>query len=287
MVDETRTTTVQIDGNSVHDAGCADGIDVRASGHSERHGRGREQHARPAQAGRSKQSILGDRDADDGHRAPDRATRRGTPRPTSAPPPSRTSARPTPKACSPTARATRTSSSASTATRSRTGSATSRRTASRSRRAMAARRWTSRSRTAPATTSSATSSRPPTFEGRDAQLQDRPRARCALDLRGQPGIPPGRARRRRRLPARGRLRLGQHDGREISNSLFTDCAADGLGVVSNVVDGSGRSSTRLRRRNSRITSNKLSNLRIATPHRSTELAAGSSTATSAGPRARR
>ena len=49
----------------------------------------------------------------------------------------------------------------------------------------------------------------------------------------------------------------------ISNSLFTDCAADGLGVVSNAVDGSGSvKHIGFDVRNSRITANKLSNIRI-------------------------
>jgi hypothetical protein len=50
----------------------------------------------------------------------------------------------------------------------------------------------------------------------------------------------------------------------ITNSVFTDCVADGLGVVSNVVDGSGAvKHLGFDVRNSRIRSNKLSNLRIA------------------------
>lgn len=51
----------------------------------------------------------------------------------------------------------------------------------------------------------------------------------------------------------------------ISSSRFTDCVADGLGVVSNVVDGSGPvKALSFDVRNSSISSNKLSNLRIAT-----------------------
>jgi hypothetical protein len=51
---------------------------------------------------------------------------------------------------------------------------------------------------------------------------------------------------------------------KITDSVFTDCAADGIGVISNVVDGSGtvkRLGFDVRR--SRIRSNKLSNLRVA------------------------
>jgi hypothetical protein len=50
----------------------------------------------------------------------------------------------------------------------------------------------------------------------------------------------------------------------ITDSVFTDCAADGVGVISNVVDGSGpvkRLGFDVRR--SRIRSNKLANLRVA------------------------
>jgi hypothetical protein len=50
----------------------------------------------------------------------------------------------------------------------------------------------------------------------------------------------------------------------ISNSLFTDCVADGLGVISNVVDGSDPAKhLGFDVRNSRIGSNQLSNLRVA------------------------
>ena len=50
----------------------------------------------------------------------------------------------------------------------------------------------------------------------------------------------------------------------ISNSLFTDCVADGIGIVSNVVDGAGSvKKIALDVRNSRIGDNKLSNLRVA------------------------
>jgi hypothetical protein len=59
----------------------------------------------------------------------------------------------------------------------------------------------------------------------------------------------------------------------ISNSRFTDCVADGLGVVSNVVDGAGAPQKKLSFdvRNSRITANKLSNLRVANVTPVTEL----------------
>jgi hypothetical protein len=51
---------------------------------------------------------------------------------------------------------------------------------------------------------------------------------------------------------------------QITNSLFTDCVADGLGVVSNVVDGSGAAKhIGFSVRNSRISANKLANIRIA------------------------
>jgi hypothetical protein len=50
----------------------------------------------------------------------------------------------------------------------------------------------------------------------------------------------------------------------ITNSVFTDCVADGIGVVSNVVDGSGAAKhVGLDVRNSRIGVNKLANIRIA------------------------
>ena len=50
----------------------------------------------------------------------------------------------------------------------------------------------------------------------------------------------------------------------ISNSRFTDCVADGLGVVSNVVDGSGPArKLSFDVRNSRIAANQTSNLRVA------------------------
>lgn len=50
----------------------------------------------------------------------------------------------------------------------------------------------------------------------------------------------------------------------ISNSEFTDCVTDGIGVVSNVVDGSGPvKKIAFDIRNSRITANKLANLRVA------------------------
>ena len=50
----------------------------------------------------------------------------------------------------------------------------------------------------------------------------------------------------------------------IGNSVFTDCVADGLGVISNVVDGSDPAKhLGFDVRNSRIASNQLSNLRVA------------------------
>jgi hypothetical protein len=50
----------------------------------------------------------------------------------------------------------------------------------------------------------------------------------------------------------------------ITNSLFTDCVADGVGVISNVVDGSGAAKHMgLSVRNSRIGANKVSNIRVA------------------------
>jgi hypothetical protein len=58
----------------------------------------------------------------------------------------------------------------------------------------------------------------------------------------------------------------------ISNSRFTDCVADGLGVVSNVVDGSGpvrKLSFQVKR--SRIFANRVSNLRVANATAVTEL----------------
>jgi hypothetical protein len=50
----------------------------------------------------------------------------------------------------------------------------------------------------------------------------------------------------------------------ISGSLFTDCVADGIGAISNVVDGSGPAKhIGFSVRNSRISANKLTNIRIA------------------------
>jgi hypothetical protein len=50
----------------------------------------------------------------------------------------------------------------------------------------------------------------------------------------------------------------------ITGSVFTDCVADGLGVISNVVDGSGAAKhIGFSVRNSRIVANKLANIRIA------------------------
>jgi hypothetical protein len=50
----------------------------------------------------------------------------------------------------------------------------------------------------------------------------------------------------------------------VSNSQFTNCAADGLGVISNVVDGAGAvKKLSFDVRNSSITTNRLSNLRVA------------------------
>lgn len=50
----------------------------------------------------------------------------------------------------------------------------------------------------------------------------------------------------------------------ITNSVFTDCVADGLGVISNAVDGSGAAKhIGFDVRNSRISSNKLTNIRVA------------------------
>jgi hypothetical protein len=51
---------------------------------------------------------------------------------------------------------------------------------------------------------------------------------------------------------------------DITNSLFTDCVADGLGAISNVVDGSGPAKhIGFSVRNSRISANTLTNIRIA------------------------
>jgi hypothetical protein len=51
---------------------------------------------------------------------------------------------------------------------------------------------------------------------------------------------------------------------DITNSLFTDCVADGVGTISNVVDGSGPAKhLGLDVRNSRIAANKLANIRLA------------------------
>ncbi len=58
----------------------------------------------------------------------------------------------------------------------------------------------------------------------------------------------------------------------ISNSRFTHCVADGLGVVSNVVDGSGPvKQLSFDVQNSRIFANQLSNLRVANATAVTEL----------------
>jgi hypothetical protein len=58
----------------------------------------------------------------------------------------------------------------------------------------------------------------------------------------------------------------------IRDSRFTDCVADGLGVVSNVVDGAGpQKKLSFDVRNSSITANKLSNLRVANVTPITEL----------------
>jgi hypothetical protein len=58
----------------------------------------------------------------------------------------------------------------------------------------------------------------------------------------------------------------------ISNSRFTDCVADGLGVVSNVVDGSGPvKKLSFQVQNSRIFANQISNLRVANATPVTEL----------------
>jgi hypothetical protein len=58
----------------------------------------------------------------------------------------------------------------------------------------------------------------------------------------------------------------------IRDSLFTNCVADGIGVVSNVVDGSGPADhLSVDVRNSRITGNALSNVRIANVTGVTEL----------------
>jgi hypothetical protein len=60
----------------------------------------------------------------------------------------------------------------------------------------------------------------------------------------------------------------------ITNSVFTDCVADGLGVISNVVDGSGAAKhIGFSVRNSRISANKLTNIRIANVTPIDELAA--------------
>jgi hypothetical protein len=58
----------------------------------------------------------------------------------------------------------------------------------------------------------------------------------------------------------------------ISHSRFTDCVADGLGVVSNVVDGSGPvNKLSFKVQNSRIFANRISNLRVASATAVTEL----------------
>jgi hypothetical protein len=51
----------------------------------------------------------------------------------------------------------------------------------------------------------------------------------------------------------------------VSNSQFTDCVADGLGVVSNVVDGAGAPVKKLgfSVENSSLSANQISNLRVA------------------------
>jgi hypothetical protein len=50
----------------------------------------------------------------------------------------------------------------------------------------------------------------------------------------------------------------------ITNSVFTDCVADGLGAITNVVDGSGAAKhVGFSVGNSRISANKLANIRIA------------------------
>jgi hypothetical protein len=60
----------------------------------------------------------------------------------------------------------------------------------------------------------------------------------------------------------------------ITNSLFTDCVADGVGVISNAVDGSGAvKHLGFDVRNSRISANKLANIRIANVTPVDELAA--------------
>ncbi|MHB8659674.1 MAG: hypothetical protein ACYC91_17350 [Solirubrobacteraceae bacterium] len=72
----------------------------------------------------------------------------------------------------------------------------------------------------------------------------------------------------------------------IVDSQLSDCAADGLGVVSNVVDGSGPVKARnFDIEHSRITDNRVSNLRVANATPIDRLDGRSPTATSAAPAA--